>query len=64
MLMIDRFLQPQQFAFECTDLRVMALKQSRLKPGMEIFHGSIVLGTSGRDQKYFDPETQAQAQYP
>lgn len=61
MLLVDRLLQAQQFAFECTDLRVMALKQSRLKPAMEMFDTAIVLWTARRDQKYFDPETQAQA---
>lgn len=61
MLMVDRFLQTQRFPFEPTDLGLMALEQAWLKPGMEIFHGSIELGTIGRDQQQFAPKAQGQA---
>ena len=64
MLMIDCLLQAQQFALEGTDLGVMALKQTRLEPTVEVLDTAIVLWLARRDQKRFDPKAQAQAQYP
>ena len=64
MLLIDCLLQAQQFALEGTDLGVMALKQTRLEPTVEVLDTAIVLRLAGRDQKRFDPKAQAQAQYP
>src|SRR3972149_6863593 len=62
MLSIDSFFQSLQFAFQSANLRVVPLKQTRLKPAVEVLNTAIALRTSWRDQERFDAKTQAQAQ--
>jgi hypothetical protein len=62
VLRIDSLFQPLQFAFQSTNLRVMTLKQTGLKPTVEVLNAAVALWTTWRNQERFDAEAQAQAQ--
>ena len=64
MLRVDGVLQALQFAFQSAQLGVVTLKQTWLKPPVEILDTAVALRATGRDQEWFDPEAQTHAQHP
>jgi len=59
MLGVNGLFQALEFASKGTELGAISLKQTRLKPTVEILDAAIALWPTGRDQERLDPEAQA-----